>query len=311
MLLYTKLGNILSKLIIKSSMSDKNQTKTSSYLSTGVTTTVSITLVLFLLGLTIFVTFMGRQVSSFIKENLSITIEVADNADQASITKLEKRLSESSYVKSYNYIGKEDVKKELIEELGSDPEELLGYIPASSFFDVYLKSDYADAHSISKIQQDLKGHTVIKSFIYNEDTLHLVNSNLKKIATGSIIFAVILMFISFTLIRNTIRLNIYSKRFIINTMQLVGATNAFIRKPFLKQATMFGILAAIFANIGLTALIYFLSKDFPEILSIIKPSSLVILYIIIIILGIVITLFATASAVNKYLKTNTNKLYYL
>ena len=292
-------------------MSNKTHSSSSSFLSTGITTIVSITLVLFLLGLTTFILFMGRDVSSFIKENLSITIEIVENTTQSSINQIEKQLNESSYVKSYTYIGKEDIKKDLIEELGSDPEELLGYIPASSFFDVYLKSEYANTDSIAVIQKSLEGQTVIKSFLYNEETLHLVNSNLNKIATGSLIIGLILMFISFTLIRNTIRLNIYSKRFIINTMQLVGATNTFIRKPFLNQAILFGLLSALFANIGVTALIYILTKEFPELLSIIKPENLLFLYIIIFIIGVVITLSATISAVNKYLKTNTNNLYYL
>lgn len=292
-------------------MSNKTQSSSTSFFSTGLTTIVSITLVLFLLGFTTFILFIGRDVSSFIKENLSITIEIADNASQASINKLEKKLNESNYVKSYKYIGKEDIKKDLIEELGSDPEELLGYIPASSFFDVYLKSEFANNDSINIIQQSLKGQTVIKSFLYNEDTLNLINSNLNKLATGSLAIGIILMFISFTLIKNTIRLSIYSRRFTINTMQLVGATNAFIRKPFLKQAILFGLLAALLANIGVTALIYIVTKEFPELLAIVKTENLIFLYIIIFILGIVITLAATISAVNKYLKTNTNNLYYL
>lgn len=292
-------------------MTAKTHTKSSSFFSSGVTTTISITLILFLLGLTIFITFMGREISSFIKENLSITIEVNDDANESSITHLKKILSESDYVKSFTFIGKEDIKKELIEELGSDPEEILGYIPASSFFDVYLKSEYSNPDSIATIQNSLNGQTIVTSFLYNEDNLKLINSNLKKIATVFLILAIILMFISFTLIRNTIRLNIYSKRFIINTMQLVGATDAFIRKPFLKQATIFGIIAALLANIGVTTLIYMFSKEFPEILSIIRPESLIVLYLIIFIIGISITLSATASAVNKYLRTSTNNLYYL
>lgn len=292
-------------------MSAKTHSKSSSFFSSGVTTTISITLILFLLGLTIFITFMGREISTFIKENLSITIEVNDDASENSITQLKKLLSESNYVKSFTFIGKEDIKKELIEELGSDPEELLGYIPASSYFDVYLKSEYTNPDSIATIQKSLKGQTIVNSFLYNEENLQLINSNLKKVATIFLILAIILMFISYTLIRNTIRLNIYSKRFIINTMQLVGATDAFITKPFLKQATAFGIVAALLANIGVTALIYLMSKEFPEVLSIIKPENLIILYAIILVIGIFITITATTSAVNKYLKTNTNNLYYL
>lgn len=291
-------------------MSNNRQTKSTSYFSTGVTTTVSITLVLFLLGITVFVVFMGREVSSFIKENLSVTIEISDKADKKAIDNLEKKLTESPYIKTVTFISKEDIKKDLIEELGSDPEEILGYIPASNYFDVNLKSEYANPDSIKVVEKTIKGQKLVKSFLYSEETIQMINSNLSKIATGSLIIGVILMFISFTLIRNTIRLNIYSQRFIINTMQLVGATNAFIRKPFVKKAIIFGILAALFANMGITALIYSLTKEFPELISIVRPQSLIVLYGVIFILGILITLAATASAVNRYLKMSTNHLYY-
>jgi cell division transport system permease protein len=292
-------------------MSNNRQFKSTSLFSTGVTTTVSITLVLFLLGLTIFIAFMGREVSSFIKENLSVTIELSDNADQATIKKLEQKLNESPYIKTVSFISKEDIKEDLIEELGSDPEELLGYIPASNYFDINLKSEYANPDSIKVVEKSLKGHKIVKSFLYSEDTMEVINSNLSKIATGSLILAVILMFISFTLIRNTIRLNIYAQRFLINTMQLVGATNGFIRKPFVLKSVAFGILAAIFANIGITALIYSLTKEFPELISIIKTENLIILYALVLVLGILITFLATTSAVNRYLKMNTNNLYYI
>ena len=291
-------------------MSNNRQVKSTSFFSTGVTTTVSIALVLFLLGITVFVVFMGREVSSFIKENLSISIELSDKADKSAINKIEKRLNESHYIKSVTFISKEDIKKDLIEELGSDPEEILGYIPAFSYFDVRLKSDFANPDSIKVVEQSVKGQKFVKSFLYSEDTIEMINSNLSKIATGSLIIGLILMFISFTLIRNTIRLNIYSQRFLINTMQLVGATNAFIRKPFVIKSVVFGILAALFANIGITALIYSLTKEFPELISIVRPQSLMFLYGIVFVLGILITLAATVSAVNRYLKMHTNHLYY-
>lgn len=291
-------------------MSSKRPIKSSS-LSTGATTTVSIALVLFLLAITVFVVFMGREVSKFIKENLSVTVELSDNADKASIHKLEKTLRESPFVKSLTFIGKDEIKQELIEELGSDPEEILGYIPAFDYFDINLKSEYANPDSIKMIEKKIKGYKLTKSFLYSEDTIELINSNLSKIATGSLALAIILMFISFTLIRNTVRLNIYSQRFLINTMQLVGATNSFIRKPFMIRSLIFGILAALFANIGITALIYSLTKEFPELISIVSLHTLLFLYGIIFLLGIVITVLATASAVNRYLKMNTNNLYHI
>jgi len=293
-------------------MSNKQKFNTSSFFSAEVTTTISISLVLFLLGLTAFVGVMGREISAFIKENISITIELSEtDSDKNSISKLQKKLNDSPYIKSITFISKDDVKKELIEELGGDPEEILGYTPASNYFDINLKSDYANPDSIKVVESSLKGQKIIKNFIYSEETLQIINSNLSKIGLGLSVLAVILMIISFTLIRNTIRLNIYSKRFLINTMQLVGATDSFIRRPFVVKSIISGIIAAIIANIGITALIYSLSKEFPEILQIINTENLLILYAIVIVMGIVLTYLATRFAVNRYLKMETNNLYYI
>lgn len=294
-------------------MSNKQKFNTSSFFSAEVTTTISISLVLFLLGLTIFVAVMGRDISNFIKENLSITIELSDkdSNDKNAVSKLQKKLNESPYIRSITYISKEDVKKELIEELGGDPEEILGYTPASDYFDITLKSEYANADSIKVVESSLKGQKIIKSFIYSEETLDMINSNLSKIGMGLTILAVLLMVISFTLIRNTIRLNIYAKRFLINTMQLVGATDSFIRKPFVSRSVTAGIISAVIANIGITALIYYLAKELPEIILIINTQSLLILYAVVLVLGILLTYFATRFAVNRYLKMETNNLYYI
>lgn len=291
-------------------MSKNRQLKTTSLFGTGVTTTVSITLVLFLLGLTFFVAVMGREISSFIKENLSITIELSEDTNDAAAAKLQKQLNAKPYIKSVTFISKEEIKQDLIKELGGDPEEILGYTPASNYFDVTLKSEYANIDSIKIVEKSLKGQKIVKSFLYSEDTIQMINSNLSKLGTGLLVLAAILMFISFTLIRNTIRLNIYAKRFLINTMQLVGATNGFIRRPFVIKAIGYGVIAAIIANIGITALIYTLTKEFPEIISIIRIENLVVLYGIVIILGILLPLLATTSAVNRYLKMNTNNLYH-
>lgn len=291
-------------------MSKNRQLKTTSLFGTGLTTTVSITLVLFLLGLTFFVAVMGREISSFIKENLSITVELSEDTNEAAASKLQKQLNAKPYIKSVTFISKDEIKQDLIQELGGDPEEILGYTPASNYFDITLKSEYANIDSIKVVEKSLKGQKIVKNFLYSEDTIQMINSNLSKLGTGLLVLAIILMFISFTLIRNTIRLNIYSKRFLINTMQLVGATNGFIRKPFVFKAIGYGVVAAIIANIGITALVYTLTKEFPEIISIIKIHNLIVLYVIVMVLGILLPLLATTSAVNRYLKMNTNNLYH-
>ncbi|MDH6354891.1 cell division transport system permease protein [Dysgonomonas sp. PH5-45] len=292
-------------------MANNTKTKSTSIFSSGVTTTISITLVLILLGLTILIGFAGKEFISFIKENMSISVQVSDTMDDAAIAKMQKQLEKSPGVKSVLYISKEEIKQQLIEDLGKDPEEVLGYNPASNIFEIRMLSEYANPDSVKVLEKKLLGSKIVNEFMYNESDLQMVNANLSKIGFGLIVLALILMFISFTLIRNTIRLNIYAKRFLINTMQLVGATNSFIRRPFLWRAVLSGFIAAIVANIVIALIVYGATEQYPELLMIIKPESLLIVSLVVIVLGILLTISATAFAVNRYLKMKTNKLYYV
>lgn len=292
-------------------MTKNRQGSSTSFWGAGMTTTASIMLVLLLLGLTILVGFMGKRITSFVKENLIVTVEISDKIKSSDIVKLQNQIQDSPFVKEVKFISKDDIKKQLIADLGKDPEEILGYNPATSCFEINLKAEYANSDSMVVVEKMLKGKNVIQNVIYNQDDLEMVNSNLSKIGTALFILALILMFISFTLIRNTIRLNIYSKRFLINTMQLVGATDSFIRKPFVQYSILLGILAAIIANILITIIIYSFIKEYPEIISVFQISDLLITYAAVVVLGILLTFWATRSAVNKYLKMKTNNLYYI
>jgi cell division transport system permease protein len=292
-------------------MAKYRQGKPYSYLGAGTTTAVSITLVLLLLGLTILVGFMGKRISSLVKENITVSLEISDEMKEADIAKLQKRLINSPFAKEVGFIGKEEIKRQLILDLGKDPEEILGYNPASSCFEVNLKAEYANPDSMKVIEKTLKGQNVIKNIAYDENDLEMVNANLSKVGAALLILALALMFISFTLIRNTIRLNIYSKRFIINTMQLVGATDSFIRTPFVRHMIALSIIAAILADILITLIAYSVIKEYPEIVSVIHINDLLIIYAAIFALGILLTFLATRSAVNRYLKMKTNNLYYI
>lgn len=297
-------------------MSDKHQYKTISLFTAGVITTISITLVLFLLGLTILVGFTAKGMGDFLKESMGISIELSDNIDDASIDKIQKELEANPYVKSTTFISKEESKKKLIADLGRDPEEVQGYNPAHAYIDVFIKSQYMEADSLSKVKESftsmsLQGGSIVNDFIYNESDITNVNKNLSLIGTILIVLAVILILISFTLIRSIIQLNIYSKRFLINTMQLVGATNSFIRKPFMWRMILSGIIAAIFANLAITGVVYYVTNIIPEAISVVKMHELLIVYGLVVIFGILITAIATASAVNRYLRMTTNKLYHV
>lgn len=290
-------------------MSGKSNSKSISLFTAGVITTISITLVLFLLGLTILVGFTAKGFTSYLKENLGISIELADNIDDAAVTKLQKELDANPYIKSAVYISKAEVKKQLVEDLGRDPEEVLGYDPSKSYFDVFIKSDYVNADSMKLVEKSLRGKTLIKNVVYNEADIANANSNLSTIGSVLLILAIVLILISFTLIRSVIQLNIYSKRFLINTMQLVGATNGFIRRPFVWSMVACGIIAAIFANLGITAMIYYVTNVFPVSISIVSMNELIIVYGLVLLFGIFIAAFATTFAVNRYLRMTTNKLY--
>lgn len=292
-------------------MTKNRHRDSASFWGSSMTTTISITLVLLLLGLTVLVGVMGKRISSYVKENITITVEIPDNIKDADILKTEKQLQNTHYFKSIRYITKEEIKQQLISDLGKDPEEVLGYNPASNCFEIKLNAQYANSDSIAVVENVLKQKKIAQEIIYNKDDLDMVNSNLSKIGMALLVLAVILMIISFTLIRNTIRLNIYAKRFTIHTMQLVGATNSFIRRPFLKQIIIYGLIAAVLSNMLITVMVYYIMREYPDLISILSLNDLVIIYIVVFILGILLTSLATIFAVNKYLKIKRDNLYYI
>ncbi|MFV0417227.1 MAG: cell division protein FtsX [Dysgonomonas sp.] len=292
-------------------MSDKRQLKTISLFTAGVITTISITLVLFLLGLTILLGFTGKGLATYFKENMGISIELTGLMDDATIKRTKEKIEAIPYVKATKYISKEEVKEQLLKDLGGDPTEVLGYDPSRSYFDVFLKSEYVNSDSLKKVEASFKDFKLTKGIAFNEKDIAEANATISKISSILLILAVILIVISFTLIRNTIQLNIYSKRFLINTMRLVGATNSFIRKPFIASSVLSGILAAIIANVAITGVIYYFTNEYPELISIVKMYELLIVYGLVLIFGILITVLATISATNRYLRMTTNKLYHV
>lgn len=292
-------------------MARNRQGATTSFWGSGMTTTISITLVLLLLGLTALVAVTGQRISSFVRENITITVEIPDRIQEADIKKTQEQLKSAPFVKEIHYLSKEDIKQQLIADLGKDPEEVLGFNPAFNCFEINLKAEYANSDSIRVVEKELRKRNIVQEILYSQEDVDMVNKNLSKIGTIMLFLAVMLMLISFTLIRNTIRLNIYAKRFTINTMQLVGATNSFIRKPFLKQTIGFGIIAAILANVLITIIVYYFTREYTEFISLLKLNDLIIIYVVVFALGIALPSLATCFAVNKYLRMNKNNLYYI
>lgn len=199
-----------------------------------ITSSISTTLVLLLLGLVVFFVLAAHNLSVYVKENISFSVLVSDDMKESDILKLQKRLDKEAFVKQTEYISKKQALREQTEAMGTDPQEFLGYNPFTASIEIKLHSDYANSDSIAKIEKLIKKNTNIQEVLYQKDLIDAVNDNIRNISLMLLGLAVILTFISFALINNTIRLAIYSKRFLIHTMKLVGASWAFIRRPFLR-----------------------------------------------------------------------------
>ena len=221
----------------------------------------------------------------------------------------QKSLDASRYVKSTDFITKEEAAKILQQDLGEDFVEFLGYNPLLSSIDVHLKADYANVDSISNIETELLKNEEVKEVYYQKSLVDLVNKNVKTIGLVILIFSSLLI-ICIALINNSIRLSIYSKRFLIKTMQLVGATQGFIRKPFIVRGVKHGVYGAFIAILLLSGVIYLMQKQIPELIELQDIDLFVTLFVFVIILGVFITFVSTLLAVRKYVRLKTDDLYY-
>lgn len=213
-----------------------------------ITSSISTTLVLLLLGLVVFFVLAANNLSVYVRENINFSVLISDDMKETDILKLQKRLNNEPFVKETEYISKKQALKEQTEAMGTDPQEFLGYNPFTASIEIKLHSDYANSDSIAKIEKLIKRNTNIQDVLYQKDLIDAVNENIRNISLVLLALAVMLTFISFALINNTIRLAIYSKRFLIHTMKLVGASWGFIRCPFLKRNIWSGVLAAFIAD---------------------------------------------------------------
>ena len=292
-------------------MSNKRKVSTARFLNAKITSTISITLVLVLLGLTLLIIFMGNGLSNYMKENMSFNVMLNADVTDAQIGRIRKNLDAQPFVKSSRFISKEEAKEELIKELGDDPEELLGYNPALDCIEIFLHSAYANNDSIAVIDKVIRQDNNVTDLLFQQEAIDLINNNLSKVMTLLLILSAILLFISFTLIRNTIRLSVYSKRFLIHTMKLVGATGGFIRKPFVINNIITGIIAGLIADGIIMALMAYFKKEYVGIDPIVTSMDLTIIFVAVVLLGVFITTIATAFAVNRYVKMRSDQLYYI
>ena len=276
-----------------------------------ITSSISTTLVLLLLGLVVFFVLAAHNLSVYVKENISFSVLVSDDMKESDILKLQKRLDKEAFVKQTEYISKKQALREQTEAMGTDPQEFLGYNPFTASIEIKLHSDYANSDSIAKIEKLIKKNTNIQEVLYQKDLIDAVNDNIRNISLMLLGLAVILTFISFALINNTIRLAIYSKRFLIHTMTLVGASWAFIRRPFLRRNFWIGVLAAFIADSILWGAAYWLVSYEPELVKVITPEVMVLVSGAVLVFGVLITWLCALLSINKYLRMKASTLYYI
>lgn len=276
-----------------------------------ITSSISTTLVLLLLGLVVFFVLAANNLSVYVRENINFSVLISDDMKETDILKLQKRLNNEPFVKETEYISKKQALKEQTEAMGTDPQEFLGYNPFTASIEIKLHSDYANSDSIAKIEKLIKRNTNIQDVLYQKDLIDAVNENIRNISLVLLALAVMLTFISFALINNTIRLAIYSKRFLIHTMKLVGASWGFIRRPFLKRNIWSGVLAAFIADTILMGATYWLVSYEPELIRVITPEVMLLVSGAVLVFGVVITFLCAYLSINKYLRMKASTLYYV
>jgi len=277
--------------------------------SSSVTTVISLSLVLFLLGLLGLIVLSAKKVSQHVKENIGFQIYLKEEAKEVDINKLQKSLDSKSYVKSTEYISKERALEIYKEDVGEDFMQFIGYNPLPASIDLRLNADYANSDSINWIKKEVLAENIVQEFDYKESLVILIDKNIKTISLYFLIFIALLMTIAVALINNTIRLAIYSKRFLIRTMQLVGATKMFIGKPFIFSGMLQGILGGLLAICLLIGFVYLSLSEIPDLLKVIDGTLFLSLFGLVILSGILISGLSTTLAVRKYLRSNIEDLY--
>ncbi len=271
---------------------------------------ISIALVLFLLGLLGMLVLNAKTISDNFKERVVMTIYLNNSAKKVEINQLEKSLALSNYVKSTKYVSKEDAADFMKGEYGEDFLDDVGYNPLQNSIDVNLKAEFVTAYNLDSISEAILNKKFVDDVRYDKDLVSIMNSNVKRISFWILVISAVFSLIAVLLINSSIRLAVYSKRFIIKTMQMVGATKQFIRRPFIWKSVRLGIIGSILALIGMAIVFYYLNKTFPELELLNNPFLITSLFVGIFALGIIITWISTYFATQRFLNLKTDQLYY-
>ncbi len=291
-------------------MKDKKPKKLKSRVfNSWVTSLISISLVLTMLGLLGMILVNGRQLSDYVREKIGFTLVLNDNVKPADIKKLQDKLNKSSYVKSTRYIDKETASKELTSQLGEDFTGFLGYNPLFESIEVKLFANYTNEDSLLLLEKEFLSYSQVDEVYYQKDLVQVINQNIQKITVFVMIISALLTVIFVALINNTIRIAVYSQRFTINTMQMVGASNSFIRKPFLKKSLLIGFYGGLIANAIILMGIYLYRNELQGLISseVLYPAGIVFAGVIV--LGLLFSFFSTYFAVSKFLRMKFDEMF--
>ncbi len=274
-----------------------------------ITATFSITLLLILLGFITILYVSSEQISNYVKENISFSVFIKEDAKEGDILKLQKLIDAKPYVKSTLYITRDMAADQLKKDLGESFLEMLAENPLPPSIEVKYKAEYANPDSIKKIEKDISAFPIVDEMYYQKDLLYIIYKNLNTISFFILIISLFLLLVAVALINNTVRLLIYSKRFIIKSMQLVGATKGFIRKPFVLKSVYQGFISSVLAIIFITSILYYLQNNLSDIINFYELKILGITYGLILTTGLTITFISSFLAVNRYLRLRTSELY--
>ena len=277
--------------------------------TSSVSTVISISLVLFTLGLIGIILLNAKLLSDHVKENIGFSIILKPEVKEVEFKQIQKSLDAEPFVRETIFVDPDSAALQLEKDLGEDFLDFLGYNPLLPTIDIKLNPEYAKTDSLANIEKQLHENKYIKEAYYRKDLVAAINENVKKITFILLGLASLLLLISIAMINNSIRLAIYAQRFIIKTMQLVGATPSFIRRPFIRKAVLNGFISSILALAMLTGVLYWIKQEIPEIINHQNIELYAFLYIFIIIIGVFISYISTYFAVRKYLRIQTNELY--
>jgi len=271
---------------------------------------ISVSLVLFLLGLLGLLVLNTKKVADHFKEKIALTVYLKDTAKEVETTQLKQSLALAEYTKSATYVSKEEAAEQHTNVIGENFMEFLGYNPLQNSIDVYLLADFVSPEKLEEISTEISSKNFVDEVAYDKPLIALLNDNVKKISLWVLIISAIFLFIAVLLINSSIRLSVYAKRFTIKTMQMVGATKRFIRRPFIWRSVRLGMLGALLAMMAMAGVLYYLNLSFPQLQLLNDKLLLGALFLFIFLMGVFITWFSTFFATQRFLNLRTDELYY-